>query len=235
MAKDLPYFKFYCSEWNDGDITLEDLEIQGLFINVCSYYWSNECNLTIDKLKKRFRHNKDNIDHLIKEGLLHVDSGQLEINFLNQQQKDRLKTSKKNSQSGKASAEKKRLAKIEVNEKTTSVEKVLNETPTKKAPIVEKDRIDFNGLLNLLNSQSSKVYRTINPKARAEFNKRIKEGYTKEDIRNTVINAFLDPWHSDSKWKWLTPIFLSRSEKIDKYLGAVSKESSKTYSFDFDK
>ena len=33
MAKDLPYFKFFCSEWNDGDITLEDFNLQGLFIN----------------------------------------------------------------------------------------------------------------------------------------------------------------------------------------------------------
>ena len=112
-------------------------------------------------------------------------------------------------------------------------------TPTEPIKIVEevveKDRINFDALLNLLNAQSSKNYRTINPKARTEFNKRIKEGYTKEDIKNTIINAFQDPWHSDSKWKWLTPIFLSKSDKIDKYLGAVSKESSKTYSFNFDK
>ena len=50
MAKDLPYFKFFCSEWNDGDITLESYKIQGLFINVCSYYWSNECDLSLIKL-----------------------------------------------------------------------------------------------------------------------------------------------------------------------------------------
>ena len=49
MAKDLPYFKFFCSEWNDGDITLESYEAQGVFINICSYYWSNECNVNFDK------------------------------------------------------------------------------------------------------------------------------------------------------------------------------------------
>ena len=43
MAKSLPYFKFFCSEWSDGDITLEDYQTQGLFINICAYYWSNEC------------------------------------------------------------------------------------------------------------------------------------------------------------------------------------------------
>ena len=51
MAKDLPYFKFFCSEWNDGDITLEDFKTQGLFINICSYYWSNECELRAFKIR----------------------------------------------------------------------------------------------------------------------------------------------------------------------------------------
>jgi len=55
MAKDLPYFKFYSSEWNDGDITLEDMKTQGVFINVCSYYWSRGCHLEQPKLYKRFR------------------------------------------------------------------------------------------------------------------------------------------------------------------------------------
>ena len=54
MAKDLPYFKFFVSEWNDGDITLEDFETQGLFINLCAYYWSNECEITLTKAIKKF-------------------------------------------------------------------------------------------------------------------------------------------------------------------------------------
>ena len=55
MAKDLPYFKFFCSEWSDGDITLEDFETQGLFINICAYYWSNECIVSLDKVNKKFK------------------------------------------------------------------------------------------------------------------------------------------------------------------------------------
>ena len=70
MAKDLPYFKFFCSEWNDGDITLEDYKTQGLFINICSYYWSNECEITFTKLKKKFRGNEDLINELLKSGLI---------------------------------------------------------------------------------------------------------------------------------------------------------------------
>ena len=73
MAKDLPYFKFFCSEWNDGDITLETYEHQGLFINICSYYWSNECNVNFDKLLKRFRGNDELIGDLSAAGLFKLD------------------------------------------------------------------------------------------------------------------------------------------------------------------
>ena len=55
MAKALPYFKFYCSEWSDGDVTLEDMKTQGVFINICSYYWSQECEVFEEKLQKRFK------------------------------------------------------------------------------------------------------------------------------------------------------------------------------------
>ena len=74
MAKDLPYFKFFCSEWTDGDITLESLEVQGLFINICSYYWSNECDVNLDKLKKKFRGQEKKIDLLIGTGIIKIKS-----------------------------------------------------------------------------------------------------------------------------------------------------------------
>ena len=66
MAKDLPYFKFYSSEWNDGDITLEDYHTQGAFINICSYYWSRECSLEKVKLYKRFRDCQGALDFLFE-------------------------------------------------------------------------------------------------------------------------------------------------------------------------
>jgi len=149
MAKDLPYFKFFCSEWNDGDITLEDFKTQGLFINVCSYYWSNECYLPIDKLKKRFRHNNGDIEYLLNSGLLHNENGFLSIHFLDEQQEDRKAKSKKNSEAGEASAERRRLAKLELesNQNPTPVEITLNENPTikiREEEIREEKKKAFN-------------------------------------------------------------------------------------------
>ena len=148
MAKDLPYFKFFCSEWNDGDITLEDFTTQGVFINVCSYYWSNECYVSIDKLKKRFKHNVKEIDLLFKSELIHNENSFVSIHFLDEQQEERKETAKKNSEAGKASAERRRLAKLKntLNANPTSVEIPLNANPTIKRREEEKreDKIKQN-------------------------------------------------------------------------------------------
>mgnify|MGYP003659608547 CR=1 FL=1 len=128
MAKDLPYFKFFVSEWNDGDITLEDYKRQGLFINICSYYWSKECNVPAKVLYKKFKELIEDIDYLICEGHLKSLEGFIRISFLDEQKQERLKTSKKNSEAGKKSAQKR----WESNEKVTSVIIPLNENVTNK-------------------------------------------------------------------------------------------------------
>ena len=102
MAKSLPYFKFFCSEWTDGDITLEDLETQGFFINLCSYYWSNECDVLLIKAKKKFKHLGDEIfKNLIDTEIIKIEGDYLIINFLDEQREERLKSSKIKSKGGK--------------------------------------------------------------------------------------------------------------------------------------
>jgi hypothetical protein len=104
MAKTHPYFKFYCSEWNDGDITLEDFETQGVFIGLCSLYWSRECILPKKTVDKRFRNNLKNILTLEEEGIIKIlGSGLVKISFLDEQwgNKDgRSSTSKTNGSKG---------------------------------------------------------------------------------------------------------------------------------------
>lgn len=87
MSKELPYFKFYVNEWITGDITLEDFDVQGLFANICAYYWSKECKLTFTNCKKKFK-NADNslFETLISTKIMKVDSkDNLLINFLLEQ------------------------------------------------------------------------------------------------------------------------------------------------------
>jgi hypothetical protein len=157
MAKDLPYFKFFCSEWSDGDITLETYEMQGIFINICSYYWSNECVLELSKLKKRFRNDIDLIDLLIKNDLLKQISGFIKISFLDEQKFEREEQSKIKSKGGKASAEARKLIKIQHNVNTTSTENqhVLNSCSTESQLLrEEKIRKDKRREENIINNNS---------------------------------------------------------------------------------
>ena len=170
MAKELPYFKFFCSEWSDGDITLESYEIQGLFINICSYYWSNNCEMTIIKLKKKFKGNDNLINELIDSEIIKIVYDNVYINFLDEQLIEREDSSVKKSLAGKASAEARRLSKLEqqVNTSSTKSQHVLNSCST-ESQLLREDKIredkirkdisltlenDFNKFWNIYNKKN---------------------------------------------------------------------------------
>jgi len=104
MSKNLPYFKFFTSEWLNGDITLEEYELQGLFINICAYYWHKEgVGITIVTLEKKFR--TDKIIHLYNSELLSEDdNGFVKIKFLDEQLSEFKIRKKQLSDAGKKGA-----------------------------------------------------------------------------------------------------------------------------------
>jgi len=90
MAKELPYFKFHVSEWINGNITLEDYYTQGVFTNICAYYWFRSGNLTITELKRRLSKVKPTaFDSLIESGIISIENDFLHIAFLDEQLSER--------------------------------------------------------------------------------------------------------------------------------------------------
>lgn len=145
MARDLPYFKFFSSEWNDGDIALESFSAQGLFISICSYYWSNECNITLSKCKKRFKTaSEEDFKCLIDSNIIKVDKDDnLLINFLIEQYFENEETLEKRRKAGKASAEaRKALAISLLNTNPTHVEQVIN-TCDESVQLLKEKEIDI--------------------------------------------------------------------------------------------
>ena len=98
MAKGLPYFKFTPSEWLTGDICFEDLEVQGLFINICAWYWQRDGNLKISDIERRY--NKPTALHSLYDRFLNVENDTIQIVFLDEQLIDRNHISKTNSMNG---------------------------------------------------------------------------------------------------------------------------------------
>jgi hypothetical protein len=134
MAKDLPYFKFYVSEWSDGDITLEDFETQGFFINVCAFYWSRKGDVSFSKLSKRFANaNADAFQTLITEGFVKVDkmNDRVYISFLDEQIKEFLKRSEQNRINGQKGGRTKKASQ-------SSETKVVNEKKANALQTLDK-------------------------------------------------------------------------------------------------
>lgn len=102
MAKDLPYFKFDAAEWINGNITLEDFYLQGVFINVCAYYWFKLGDLKLTEVKRRLTNIQPTaLNSLIESGLLHIENDKLRIGFLDEQLAERTKKSAINSENGR--------------------------------------------------------------------------------------------------------------------------------------
>ena len=87
MSKELPYFRFTAFEWLNDDISLEDFESKGVFIDVCAYYWFKDCSITRAMLEKRFSNAKTIIESLFKSEIIKTKNGSdfIDIKFLNDQ------------------------------------------------------------------------------------------------------------------------------------------------------
>lgn len=145
MAKELPYFKFNCSEWISGNITLEDLTTQGAFINICAYYWFKSGCITLTEIKRRLKLKQPTIDSLIKGNHIKVTDDLIEISFLLEQFNERGHISKRNSLNGSKGGAPKGNKNAEKNNreqaKTTNIEKEKEEEKeqNKKEIQIEKN------------------------------------------------------------------------------------------------
>jgi len=101
MAKELPYFKFFPGEWVTGDITLCSMEAQGIFINICSFYWSKGCSMTLANAKQRYNNCLANLNELLEQNILKVDSEEnIIINYLDEQMNEFMDVSGKRAIAG---------------------------------------------------------------------------------------------------------------------------------------
>ena len=139
---ELPYFKFRPDEWFTGDITMEEFDIQGIFVNVMALYWKKDCNITLGKLKKRYRSvTKEQWDSLVDNGIIKVDEGErVRIDFLDEQWQERQADHAAKVAAGKKSAEKRwGQGKLPLTE---------NNTPITEGNNIDRD-IDKEGVNSL--------------------------------------------------------------------------------------
>lgn len=142
--KELPYFKFYVNEWLSGDIELLSFEAQGVFIRLCSYYWSKECVMKLERSKKRFKGFEDAFDELIDEGIIKVEDDYIKISFLDAQLNERESLSKTNSANGKKGGRPKKKP-IESEEKPIALNSESESKPIEK-PIESESKANESNI-----------------------------------------------------------------------------------------
>ena len=150
MSCELPYFRFTVQEWQNGDITLEDYENQGIFINICCYYWISDCSITLAKLKHRLTGYDVCINHLIESGIIkhNKETDFIEIFFLDDQfdllsnrRKLCQKAGKKGGKqkSSKAKAKLKQSPSYKDKDKDKDKDKEKKKHPFEKSPLFVKE------------------------------------------------------------------------------------------------
>lgn len=121
MAKELPYFKFEPNQWENGNIQICSREDKGLFMDLCSMYWSRLGDVPLKlAINKLCGGNASAFDSLIQEKIFTVIDGLICIDFLNEQLDEFDGTSKKNSENAKIGWAKRRQAKEESERNATA-------------------------------------------------------------------------------------------------------------------
>jgi len=140
MAKELPYFKFNCTEWMTGQIAFEPLEVQGLFVNICALYWKNLGVLGISQIEQRYKKKK--IIDKLSGRFFSVSSGFISIAFLDEQLHERDALSEKNKINGSLGG---RPKKNQNNPPLLKNNPLITQTKPKKSNIEREVEVEGEG------------------------------------------------------------------------------------------
>lgn len=121
MAKELPYFQFEPAEYLTKDISFCTLSAQGLFINICSYYWQRQCDLSKIQFLKRFNY-KEEFEELLTEGIIDLEEDKIVIKFLDNQYFNATSKSSINSLNGAKGGRPKKQIETEIKPNQNPIE-----------------------------------------------------------------------------------------------------------------
>jgi len=122
MAKELPYFKFETNQWENGNIQMLSREDKGLFIDLCSMYWSRLGDVPYKlAIQKLCAGNATALNPLCEEKIIEVIDANIFIKFLSEQLNEFEDVSKQNSKNAKEGWEKRRKQRDESERNATAL------------------------------------------------------------------------------------------------------------------
>jgi hypothetical protein len=223
MAKELPYFQFEPAEYLTKDISFCSLSAQGLFINICSFYWQRQCDLSKVQFLKRFNY-KEEFEELLTEGIIDLNEDKIVIKFLDNQYFNATNKSTINSLNGAKGGRPKKQTESEIKPNQNQIKsesKGIREDKIIKEEIIENEIIENNiitaspkfsflgalieyGFNRNLVEDWLKVRKTKKAtNTETAFNKFIEEVEKRECNINEILEVCVEKSWSGFKWSWI--------------------------------
>lgn len=83
-------------------------------------------------------------------------------------------------------------------------------------PVEEKTGA-YDLFIKRMNEITNRKFTNRDKKAKRQLELRLKEGYTMEDLENAIRGCLADDYHKETNYKYLTPEFITRSDKLERY------------------
>jgi hypothetical protein len=140
MAKELPYFKFEPNQWENGNIQMFSRADKGLFIDLCSMYWSRIGNVPLKlAIQKLCDGNATALNPLCDEKIIEVIDGNIYIKFLSEQLLTFKDVSQTNSKNAKDRWEKARKQKEVFDRNATALDSQCESDTIREEEIREEE------------------------------------------------------------------------------------------------
>jgi uncharacterized phage protein (TIGR02220 family) len=212
----LQWFKFAPTDWIMGKIQRCPEITQARFMRLICLYWNKECLLSYEDAEIEI--DKEHLDILISKKIVKIEDSFLIIDFLNEQLNDIAQKSEKRRQAVLLRWAKVKETDTSVLQTDTSV--LQSDTDKSRVEKDKKDNIEpinWLVLLDFFNEVTGKKCKVVPEKAKKQFNARLKENFTKDDIANAIQNAFNDKYHKETNHQYLTLEFISRADKLERF------------------
>ena len=146
--------------------------------------------------------------------------------LINMEKRDAIK--EKRSIAGKKSAEIRSQIATHDQQISTHVEQTSTKEIKEKETKENKNKIDYDKLLQFFNETFGKQCRVFSDATKSKYRARLNDGYTQKDIAKAMRICSVDKFHKENQYKFCTIEYFTRSKTLDQYAFNETKEN-KTY------
>jgi hypothetical protein len=206
MAKELPYFKFEPNQWENGNIQYFNRNIKGLFIDLCSMYWSRLGELDHAlALQKLCGGNTTELDLLCDKEIFIIENGKIVIEFLDEQLSEFQETSVKRAKAANKRWSDANEMQVHSNSNAIREDKIIEDKiieEKRKEKNIDMDTPNLSAFKELMNNETKDVILVFDGVVKikdSEFDKLCKD-YQFKEIMDKIYSLSTGIHNKDKKY-----------------------------------